>query len=424
LSRKKAGEKSLCKTPPKNAIFSTGELDENKPPMIPLPVLFKKFLKIGATAYGGPAIAGEIKRGIVKESRWISEPEFLQGMAFCQMLPGATWVMLSTYIGYKLRGIWGAFFCAIAFVLPAFALIVILSLFYFRWGDLWLIQSLFKGLGAIVVGLVLNAFIGFSRSILHGWKVLLIAVLSFTGFILRWNIVVVFLLAAGLALLLRVTKGGNRLAQAAEAPRAPRNKADFLFLGGLAFLIGLLFFISYLFYDPLFQLCLSLSKVGALAFGGGFTVIALIQYDVVEKFRWVSTKEFLDGIAMGQVTPGPVMITATFLGYKLAGFWGAFMATIAGFSPPFFIITLLMPYYDRLKRMPAVQTIEQGILGSFIGMLGLVLVDFGRAAFVDIPSVIFAAGAFMALLKKVDLVYVLTGGAALSVLIFGVFPIR
>jgi chromate transporter len=396
---------------------------ETSQSMIPLSLLLKRFLKIGATAYGGPAIAGEIKRVIVKESRWISEPEFLQGMAFCQMLPGATWVMLSTYIGYTLRGIWGAFICAAAFVLPAFTLILILSFLYFRWGDLWLIQSLFKGLGPVVVALVLNAFITFGRSILRGWKVMLIAILSFAGFILRWNIVLVFFLAAGLALLLRGTKGENKLIQDSEAPRAPRNKADFQFLGGLAFLIALLFFISYLFHDPLFQLCLSLSKVGALAFGGGFTVIALIQYDVVEKFRWVTTKEFLDGIAMGQVTPGPVMITATFLGYKLAGFWGAFMATIAGFSPPFFIITLLMPYYDRLKRMPTIQTMEQGILGSFIGMLGLVLVDFGRAAFVDIPSVIFAAGAFIALLKKVDLAYILLIGAGLSILIFGVFSV-
>jgi chromate transporter len=191
----------------------------------------------------------------------------------------------------------------------------------------------------------------------------------------------------------------------------------------LALSIGLIVLISYFFHNPLFHLCMSLSKVGALAFGGGFTVIALIQYDVVEKFHWVSTKEFLDGIAMGQATPGPVMITATFLGYKLAGLWGAFMATIAGFSPSFFIITLLMPYYDRLKRMPAVQTIEQGILGSFIGMLALVLVDFGRAALIDLPSVLMFLGAFLALLKKIDIAYILLIGAVLSVLIFGVFQI-
>jgi chromate transporter len=164
---------------------------------------------------------------------------------------------------------------------------------------------------------------------------------------------------------------------------------------------------------------MTLSKVGALAFGGGFTIIPLIQYEVVDKFHWVSTKEFLDGIAMGQVTPGPIMITATFLGYKLSGFWGAAMATIAIFSPAFFIVTLLIPHYDRLKGIKSVRIMEQGILASFVGMLGLVLYNFGRVTFVDIPSVIFAASAFIALLKKIEVSYILLAGAILSILFFG-----
>jgi chromate transporter len=133
----------------------------------------------------------------------------------------------------------------------------------------------------------------------------------------------------------------------------------------------------------------------------------------------VSTKEFLDGIAMGQVTPGPIMITATFLGYKLSGFLGAAMATLAIFSPAFFIVTLLIPHYDRLKGLKTVRIMEQGILAAFVGMLGLVLSNFGRTTFVDFPSVAFAATAFIALLKKVDLPYILLTGAALSILVFG-----
>src|SRR5512136_2581832 len=96
-------------------------------PMLPLTLLFKKFLKLGATAYGGPAIAQQMKKVIVKDLGWLKEPEFMQGIALCQLIPGATFVQMSTYIGYRLRGIWGAFFCAIAFVLPAFALLLILS---------------------------------------------------------------------------------------------------------------------------------------------------------------------------------------------------------------------------------------------------------------------------------------------------------
>jgi chromate transporter len=122
---------------------------------------------------------------------------------------------------------------------------------------------------------------------------------------------------------------------------------------------------------------------------------------------------------MGQVTPGPVMITATFLGYKMAGLWGAVMATIGIFAPPFFIISLLIPQYDRLKGLPIIRRMEQGILAAFIGMLALVLYNFGRITFVDFPTVAFAAAAFIALLKKVDLLYILLTGAVLSIVVFG-----
>ncbi|MBI5967041.1 MAG: chromate efflux transporter [Deltaproteobacteria bacterium] len=388
--------------------------------MFPLSLLFKRFLKIGATAYGGPAIAGQMKKAVVNEWGWIKEPEFMQGLALCQMTPGATFVMLSTYIGYRLGGIWGAFTSAVAFVMPAFILLVVLSALYFQWGDLWFIRSLFKGLGAVVVGIVVNAFIGFSKNIVSDWKAILIAALSFFGFFFRWNVALVFLLAALAALLLR-PKASKPASPPAPtpAPGAFAAKTNYLFLGILAGLVAALFAISYFWNPRLSQLALTLAKVGALAFGGGFTIIPLIQYEVVDKFHWVSTKEFLDGIAMGQVTPGPIMITATFLGYKMAGFWGALLATIGIFSPPFFIINLLIPQYDRLKALGVIRRMEQGILAAFIGMLGLVLYTFGRTTFVDIPSVIFTLAAFAALLKKIDLVYILLTAAVLSVLFFG-----
>lgn len=389
--------------------------------MLPLSLLFKRFLKLGATAYGGPAIAGQMKKTIVKDLGWLKEPEFMQGMALCQLIPGATFVQLSTYIGYRLGGIWGAFVCAVAFVIPAFILLLILSALYFKWGNLWFIQSLFKGLGAMVVAIVLNAFINFGKPILKDWKTFLIVILSFFGFLWRLNTVLVFILAAVTALLLRPTiasKPAPTPPSQALIGTAPKGGSN-LFLGVLAALIGVIFVVCYGLNAQLAYLALTLSKVGALAFGGGFTIIPLIQYEVVDHFQWVSTKEFLAGIAMGQVTPGPIMITATFLGYKLSGFWGALMATLAIFSPAFFIVTLLIPHYDRLKGIKSVRIMEQGILGSFIGMLGLVLYNFGRTTFVDIPSVIFTLGAFLALLKKIDLVYILLTGAIASILLFG-----
>jgi chromate transporter len=115
--------------------------------MLPLNLLFIRFLKLGATAYGGPAIAGQMKKTIVKDLGCLTETEFLQWLALCQLIPGATFVQMSSYIGYRLRGIWGAFICALAFIIPAFILIITLSAIYFTLGNLWFIKSLFKGRG-------------------------------------------------------------------------------------------------------------------------------------------------------------------------------------------------------------------------------------------------------------------------------------
>jgi chromate transporter len=271
-----------------------------------------------------------------------------------------------------------------------------------------------------VVAILLNTCITFGRSILKDWKVVLISVLSLFGFFLRWNILLIFVLAAVAALLLQ-PKGS----QAKNAPvdaglrQEGGMEKEHRFLCLLAAFICVVFGVCYLIDSKITYLSLSLSKIGALAFGGGFTTIPMIQYEVVDRFNWLSTKEFLDGIALGQVTPGPILITATFIGYKVSGFLGASMATFGIFFPSFFILILLIPYHDRLKGVETVRTIERGILGSFIGMLGLVLYNFGRTALIDIPSIVLAGAAFFALIKKFSLPYILLSGGILSILLFG-----
>jgi chromate transporter len=388
--------------------------------MPPLNLLFTRFLKLGATAYGGPAMIGQIKETVVKKYGWVKEEEFLQEVALCQLIPGATMVQVVTYTGYRLRGIWGALVSAVAFILPAFIILVVLSALYSRFQTTWLVEALFKGLGAIVLAIVLNASINLGRSIFKDWKIVLISILSFCGFFFRLNVVLIFALAALAALLLTPKGSKVGLPSPYEGGKLhAKQREDYLVLGLLVISMAVALFLCYLIRPQLTYLCLTLSKIGALAFGGGFTMIPLIQYEVVNRFQWLSTKEFLDGIALGQVTPGPIMITATFVGYKLLGLFGALMATIAIFSPSFFILTVLIPHYDRLRRIKAVRTMEQGILGSFMGMLGLVLYNFGRTCFVDIPSVAIAAAAFIALLKKIGLPYILLSGAILSILFFG-----
>jgi chromate transporter len=396
---------------------STGRIQ-----MVPLNLLFKRFLKLGAVAYGGPAMMGQIKQMVVGEYKWVKESDFLQGMALCQLIPGATMVQMVTYIGYRMRGFWGALLSSIAFVLPASVALVILSALYFKMQTLPFIQVLFKVLGTIVIALILNAGISLGKSILKDWKTVLISVLSFAAFFYKLNILLVFLFAALAALLLRPKINQPKAASPSEKPEQEKKKGkDHLLLGLLAGLILAGLLITYVLDPRLTYLCLILSKIGALAFGGGFTTIPLIQYEMVDRLNWLTTKEFLDGILLGQVTPGPILITSTFVGYKVSGLLGALMATIGVFFPSFFILVLLVPYHDRLRGMKTVRIIEQGILGSFIGMLGLVLVNFGKVSFVNIPSVIFSAAAFAALLKKVGLPYILLGGGIVSIL-FYIFP--
>jgi chromate transporter len=307
----------------------------------------------------------------------------------------------------------------VAFVLPAFIAILILSFIYFRFHTLWVIQALFKGLGAIVVAIILNACITFGKPIFRDWKVILIAALSFVAFFFQWNFVLIFVLAAAAGFVLRPKIPPMKAGPIGEVPLKAARDKEYLVIGLLAAFVCALLLFSYLIDPRIAILSLGLSKIGALAFGGGFTAIPLIQYEIVDRFQWLSTKEFLDGIALGQVTPGPILITATFVGYKVSSLLGAFMATLGVFFPSFFILVLLIPYHDRLRGVEKVRMMEQGVLGSFIGMLALVLFNFGRTSLVDIPRILMAAAAFLAIYKKISLPYILLSGGLLSIIFWG-----
>jgi chromate transporter len=171
--------------------------------------------------------------------------------------------------------------------------------------------------------------------------------------------------------------------------------------------------------DPgLALLNLIFMKVDLMAFGGGFTTIPLIQREVVDRFQWITTREFIDGIALGQVTPGPIVITATFVGYRLGGLLGALLGTIAVFFPSFLIVTGLAPHYDRIKRSRHVQIMVRGILAAFLGMLLFVAYRFGREALSDWRTWTLMTAAWIALWRKVDLLLVVLCGACAALVVF------
>jgi chromate transporter len=164
--------------------------------------LFLAFLRLGATAYGGPAMMAYLKTDLVGKRRWLSDQEFKEGMALCQVIPGATMVQMCTYTGYRLRGIQGALAAAVGFILPAFLLMTGLSAAYFTFGELALVKALFRGLGAIVVAIVLNACVSLTRTTVHGWRGAVLAALAFAALARGVNLVLVLAGAALLALVL------------------------------------------------------------------------------------------------------------------------------------------------------------------------------------------------------------------------------
>jgi chromate transporter len=171
--------------------------------------IFTTFLRLGATAYGGPAMMAPLRALCVGKRQWLTEQEFKEGMALCQVIPGATMVQMAAYVGYRLRRLPGALMAAVGFILPAFLLMAGLSAAYFQFGDLPLVRALFRGLAAIVVAIVLNASLTLGRTTIHGWQGVLLAALAFGALAFRVSLVLVLLGAALLALVLFPrTKGG------------------------------------------------------------------------------------------------------------------------------------------------------------------------------------------------------------------------
>jgi chromate transporter len=183
---------------------------------VSLPALLRGFLRLGATAYGGPAMMAYFRANLVERRAWIAAEDFDEGMALCQVIPGATMVQMSTYVGYRLRGTPGALVAALGFVLPSFLAMTLLSGLYFHSASLPVIQALFKGLGALVTAIVLVACVKLARTTVHGWQGILVALLAFVALLLRVNFLLVLAGAAGLAIPLYAVMA--RRQPAAEIP--------------------------------------------------------------------------------------------------------------------------------------------------------------------------------------------------------------
>jgi chromate transporter len=373
--------------------------------------LFVSFLRLGLTAFGGPAMVAYIRELSVVRKGWLDDRCFQNGVALCQSIPGATAIQTAAYVGLRSAGFWGGLASYVGFGLPAFALMTVLAAAYAQTRDLRLINSAFHGLQVIVVALVANATVNFGRTSVKRWGDMLLAV-GAAGFLtLRGNPIIAIVAAAGLGLLLyRQTESHHAESPCADGVEPSRARPAFalcvLTLAGLTAL--------WILDHRLGKLAAVMLKVDVFAFGGGFASVPLMLNEVVDVRRWIDSRTFMDGIVLGQATPGPIVITATFVGYQVAGFSGALVGTVSIFTPSFIVLVATVPYFDRLQQSALFRRAVRGVLLSFVGLLLSTAIRFGMAATWSVPGVILAVLAFVALRFKIDVAWIVLIGGIIS----------
>jgi chromate transporter len=375
--------------------------------------LFLAFLKLGITCFGGPAMVAYIKE-MVHKKQWLDEDTMNDGIVLSQSLPGVIAMDTAAYVGLRLRGIPGALAAYVGFTLPAFLLMLALTVSYVAARNVPGVMSLMTGLQVLVVAIVANATYSFGKSVTREARNLTLAGLC--GALLVAGISpFLVIIGAGLVgtVLFRKTPAPAGSVIDRDGGPAMLKKVGLLALLPLAGMVCL-----FLLDRRLFGLALLMMKINVFAFGGGYTALPLMLHEVVSVHGWMTQHTLMDGIALGQVTPGPISITATFIGYVLFSLPGALIATVAIYTPCFLLLLAVVPYFDRLKSSAAFARASRGIAASFVGLLLFATVKFGSAVSWDTFKLVLVGAALLALLRKVDILYVVLAGAVVSVLVF------
>jgi chromate transporter len=373
--------------------------------------LFLSFFKLGLTAFGGPAMVAYIRELAVQKRGWLDQRTFNEGVALAQIVPGPIAMHVAGFVGVKLRGIVGAITTYVAFAFPAFLLMLFLSALYQKTSNLPQVISLFNGLKVIVVAIVANAFLSFTKSIVKSKVEFLIALASFVLLLMGISpfLVLIFCFLLSQALFKDKPVSLETL------------HTQSISLTGILFLFFILFLgliLLYFFNTNLFQLSLMMVKINLFAFGGAYTALPLMLHEVVENMKLLDSKTFMDGIALGQVTPGPILITATFVGYLAYGLSGAIFATIYVFAPSFVVYLLSTKIADRIKNNPIFLKGKRGILASFCALLLFASFKLSFAIDWNIIKLLFFIASLLVLYKGINILYVVVFGGLLSFILF------
>ncbi|UUL75551.1 chromate efflux transporter [Pseudarthrobacter sp. Fe7] len=367
-----------------------GSPDETPEP-VTTPVPFRRFvlyfLHLGTTGFGGPiATVGYMQRDLVEKQRWIGRKDFLDGVALGQTMPGPLAAQVAMWVGYLNRGPWGALAVAAAFIGPAFIIVIIVGTLYVQFSGLPLVQSLFYGIAPAVMAIITIA--GYKllkltdRADLRLWGIsaAVFAVTALTG-----SEPVPLILAAGIMMILLDARPSSLRWPWRRRPKRPPTEGDgttTLQSWSPAFLLPALLGPAAA-GGTLLALGLFFLQTGALVFGSGLAIVPLLRDGVVDQHHWLTQGQFLDAVAMGLITPGPVVITAGFIGYLVAGLPGAVIATVAIFTPIYLAVVVPGRWFIRHRDNKQVKAFVAGATAAAAGALSGAVVVLTREAVTD-----------------------------------------
>lgn len=348
--------------------------------------LVRYFLRLGFLGFGGPvALVAQMERELVGERRWLAAEQMREAIAVCQSLPGPLAIQVGIFISYLRAGFWGAWAGGWAFIAPNFLIVTAIAALYAHLGGLRLVTAIFYGVSPAVIALILHSCWRLVRLGMEDWLQWTLAAACFAITVLLQAEVAILFVGAGVVGTLYYGSLARRSASAAALavlPAAPTAAGAPVSVTSAAGKL-LLFFL----------------KAGALTFGSGLVIVPFLQEGVVHQYGWLGQRDFLIAVAVGMISPGPVVITATFVGYLVAGFTGALAATIGIFLPSFILVLAAAPLLARYRANPNVQGFVKGAYAAAIGTILGACALLGKVAIGDWITVAIGLTSLAALFR-------------------------
>ena len=343
------------------------------------------YLRLGTVGFGGPvALCAQMEKELVEERRWLSKEEMRDGIAVCQSLPGPLAIQVGIFISYLRGGFWGAWAGGWAFILPNFIIVSALGALYVHFSGLPILTAIFYGVSPAVIALILHSCYRLAKLGMDDWLQWIIAAICFAITVAAKAEVAPLFVGSGIIGIVYYGSMFRRRSPSPTVVAALSAGAGVSKVTGVPILGKLLVFFL---------------KAGSLTFGSGLVIVPFLEKGLVQNTGWINEREFLVAVAIGMISPGPVVITATFVGYLVAGFWGAAISTIGIFLPSFLFVLIVAPILVRHREQPDVRGFVKGAYAAAIGTILGAAVLLGKIAIGDWLTALIAAISLIVLFR-------------------------